>query len=66
MWTALSFSLLEPPPSLLSKTRKEEIREGEREKGLILVTIKGGWEGKKESKNEGRLREKAVQGGKIE
>ena len=37
-----------PTLSLLSKTRKEEMREGERErKGLILVTIRGGWEGKK-------------------
>lgn len=31
-----------PHPSLLSKTKKEEMREGEREKGLILVTIRGG------------------------
>lgn len=38
------------PLSLLSKTGKEEMREGEREKkGLILVTIRGGWEGKKGS-----------------
>ena len=59
-----------PTLSLLSKTRKEEMREGERErKGLILVTIRGGWEGKKKKgggalKNEAEEREKGVRGGK--